>query len=82
MSKFLPNWMGLAENLAFGSYQQSAGKMMVLQLLIDDGVADRGHRANILDPTYNTCGVATGVHTVYGSMMTIDYAQVSPLNFY
>ena len=58
--------MGLAENLDFGTYPTYAGKMHVLSLLIDDGVADRGHRANILNTTYNTCGIATGVHTVYG----------------
>ena len=36
----------MAENIAFGDNQ---ARQVVIQLLVDDGVPDRGHRDNILD---------------------------------
>jgi uncharacterized protein YkwD len=43
-------------------------------LLIDDGVADRGHRRNLLDPAVRVAGIACGRHAAYGTMCVIDLA--------
>jgi uncharacterized protein YkwD len=45
-----------------------------VQLLIDDGVHPRGHRATLLDPGWRAAGVACGRHRDYGQMCVMDYA--------
>ena len=43
-------WSGaLGENLSFGC---ASAERVVLQLLVDDGVPSRGHRANILNANF------------------------------
>jgi uncharacterized protein YkwD len=65
-------WAGLsAENISFGYADAEA---VVRQLIIDDGVPGRGHRANIFDPGLNTAGVGCGQHQRYGHMCVIDFA--------
>lgn len=56
-------------------YGWTDARDIVIDLLIDDGIADRGHRVNILDPTYKTAGVACGQHRVYGIMCVVDMAE-------
>ena len=41
---------------------------VVHQLLIDDGVPDRGHRHSLLRPTHRYAGVACGPHRVHRTM--------------
>ena len=65
-------WQGLiGECIGYGPDKARA---MVMQLIIDDGVADRGHRKSIFTPAYRTAGVACGPHPRYGNMCTIDFA--------
>ena len=59
------------ENLSYG---QSTGREVVIQLLIDDGVASRGHRLNIFNQAFKTIGTSAGTHKQYENMVTIDYA--------
>ncbi len=61
-----------AENIAYGSF--ATGRDVVIDLLIDDGVPDRGHRRNIFDPTARVVGVACGRHSKFGSVCVIDQA--------
>ncbi|MBW4490944.1 MAG: hypothetical protein KME12_24530 [Trichocoleus desertorum ATA4-8-CV12] len=49
-------------------------KWHVIQLLIDDGVKDRGHRKSILKPDYRMTGVACGSHAAYTTMCVMEYA--------
>ncbi len=61
----------IAENIGYGPKDP---REMVLQLIIDDGVPDRGHRKNTFNAAFNTAGVACGFHPRFGSMCVIDFA--------
>ncbi len=61
----------IAENIAYGA---STARQIVIYLLIDDGVPDRGHRKNFLNPDFKAVGVATGSHPKYGYMSVMDLA--------
>ena len=60
-----------AEDITYGSFE---ARQIVIALLIDDGVSDRAHRKNILNPCFRFVGVANGNHPSYLSMCAIDYA--------
>jgi hypothetical protein len=60
-----------AENIAYGP---GGARDVVAQLIVDAGVAGRGHRRNIFSRSYQAAGVACGGHRVYGGMCVIDFA--------
>jgi len=65
-------WGGRAgENLAYSS---SSGDGMIVQLYIDDGVPDRGHRVNMLSPDFELVGMAHCKHSRFGGMLAVAYA--------
>jgi ankyrin repeat protein/uncharacterized protein YkwD len=57
------------------TYGRSDGFRAVLDLLIDDGVPDRGHRLGLMEPHLRKAGVAIGPHPRYGSVTVIDCAD-------
>ena len=61
----------LGENLAFGIADPLE---IVLGLLVDDGVPGRGHRRNILDPSFAHVGVALRPHPRFGVVAVVDFA--------
>lgn len=61
----------IAENIAYGA---KTARQIVIYLLIDDGVRDRGHRVNFLNPDFKVVGVAAGNHPQYGIMSVMDFA--------
>ena len=66
------DWESIAgENCAYGG---ESGRDIVMQLIVDDGVASRGHRANIFNQAFKAVGVAVGPHKTYGVVCVQDFA--------
>lgn len=61
----------VGENISYG---KGGGRDVVLKLIIDDGVADRGHRSNIFNPDFRRVGVACGDHRAYETMCVMTFA--------
>ena len=66
-------WIGhVGENISYGC-ADAAG--IVTQLLIDDGVASRGHRHNLLKDSFRVVGLALRPHETYGWCCVLDFAD-------
>jgi uncharacterized protein YkwD len=64
--------VSMNESIAYGSV--SAGAEVIENLIIDDGVKDRGHRRNLYDPTSRLVGIACGPHPKYAVTCVIVQA--------
>jgi uncharacterized protein YkwD len=61
----------LAESISYGEVSALA---VVRAFTIDDGVSDRGHRADVFDPGLRFAGVACGPHRRFRAMCVVDFA--------
>ena len=61
-----------SENVDYGQFR--SGREVVEDLIIDDGVPDRGHRRNIFESSARVVGVACAPHLKYGSVCVIAQA--------
>jgi uncharacterized protein YkwD len=61
----------IAENIDFGSTKASE---IIISLIVDDGVSNRGHRQNIFNPSLKIIGVGLADHTEYEKCTVLDYA--------
>ena len=69
----LGTWQGLiAENISAG---EEGAREVVIQLLVDDGVAGRGHRKNLFNPKLHLAGAGFAPHQIYRVTTVIDYAD-------
>jgi len=59
----------VAEIISYGSVDAVDA---MRQLIVDDGVADRGHREIVYSAELRFAGAACGPHPIYGSMCVID----------
>jgi uncharacterized protein YkwD len=69
----LGRWQSrVAENISTG---EDDPRLVVIQLLVDDGVPSRGHRKNLFDPDLHQAGAGAATHSQYGMVCVIDYAD-------
>ena len=59
------------ENLSFHC---ETAEEVLSQLIIDDGVPERGHRLNIFNPEFKVFGCYSGSHKDYDFMTCMDFA--------
>jgi uncharacterized protein YkwD len=65
-------WIGtVGENISYG---MRSARQIVIQLIVDDGVRGRKHRANIFKKDFRVVGVAYGQHSRMGAMCVTDFA--------
>ena len=57
------------------SYGFAEARQIVMALIIDDGVASRGHRRSIFNGDFHLAGMATGPHKTFKHMCVIDFAN-------
>ena len=65
-------WSATGEAIAYGS---DRAEDVILQLIVDDGVPDRGHRRILFNPVYDLVGVACGPHPVWREVCVLDFAR-------
>jgi uncharacterized protein YkwD len=54
-------------------YEVTTARQIMIALIIDDGVANRGHRRNIFDPNYRITGISVSDPMSFGAKCVIDY---------
>ena len=62
---------GIGENII---YESSSVRELVMGWLVDDGVANRGHRRNLLSSSYRYLGVSVGDRGEFGEMCVLTFA--------
>ena len=67
-------WSATGEAIAYGPHR---AEDVILQLIVDDGVLDRGHRRILFNPAYELVGVACGPHPVWREVCVLDFARPS-----
>jgi len=72
MNRYGAFYWTAGENLAYSNSPN--GESYIMQLFVDDGVASRGHRDNIMKGAYGVTGVAIGEHKTYGYQVCLGYA--------
>jgi len=55
-------------------YGHQEARDIVVALIVDDGVPDRGHRRAIFDPAFTLVGVGHGANVLYDWACVIDFA--------
>ncbi|MEO0645583.1 MAG: CAP domain-containing protein [Cyanobacteria bacterium J06650_10] len=62
------------ENIDYGS---TSAQDVLISLLVDDGVPDRGHRINLFRPEWTTAGAGCGPHATIRTVCVVNYANMS-----
>ena len=69
----MPRYMEVGENIYYGEYTPEE---IVLQLLIDEGIEDLGHRHNLLNPGFNSLGISIKPHKEYGYNCVMSFGKL------
>jgi uncharacterized protein YkwD len=67
-------WSATGEAIAYGPWR---AEDVILQLIVDDGVPDRGHRRILFSPAYELAGVACAPHPVWREVCVLDFARAA-----
>ncbi|NJC40760.1 uncharacterized protein YkwD [Brevundimonas alba] len=67
-------WSATGEAIAYGP---DRAEDVILQLIVDDGVPDRGHRRILFNPVYGLVGSACAPHRVWRRVCVLDFARAS-----
>ena len=62
------------ENIDYGS---TSAQDVIISLIVDDGVPDRGHRINLFRPEWSTAGAGCGPHATIRTVCVVNYANTS-----
>ena len=62
----------VGQNISYGAISAEA---VAMQMIVDDGVAGRFHRDNVLYDRFNVAGIACGAHRRYQQICTIVYSH-------
>ena len=65
-------WSATGEAIAYGS---DRAEDVILQLIVDDGVPDRGHRRILFNPVYTLVGAACAPHPVWRTVCVLDFVR-------
>jgi hypothetical protein len=66
-------WQGkIGENIYYGSTNV---RHVIVNLLVDDGIADRIHRKNLLDIDFKHVGAVIGPHSLHTSSCVMNFAS-------
>ena len=71
-SPLMTKYTEVGENIYYGQYTPLE---IVIQLLIDEGIEDLGHRKNLLSPKFNSVGVAIKPHKTYDYNCVMGFGQ-------
>lgn len=66
--------IAIGEAITYGPYAADRGRDVIAQLIVDDGVPDRGHRKTLFDHDFRLAGVACGSHPQFEMTCVIDFA--------
>lgn len=72
INRYGGNFSTAGENIAYGL---TTGREIIIGLLVDDGVPNRGHRTNILSTSFTQTGVSFDKHLKIRHMCAIVYAN-------
>jgi uncharacterized protein YkwD len=61
-----------SENADYGA--TISGRDVIEDMIIDDGVPNRGHRRDTFDPSARAVGIGCAPHPRYGTVCVIDQA--------
>ncbi|MES2589069.1 MAG: CAP domain-containing protein [Bacteroidota bacterium] len=70
--KFAPRYSTTGENCDYGN---DTALEIVMHLLIDEDVSDKGHRKNILNKTFLSVGLSIQNHKKYGTCCVMDFGD-------
>lgn len=70
IGRYLDWDIAIAENIDFGA---TSGEELIISLLVDDGIEDRGHRDTLFNTKVNYIGIGVGYHREYDVCTVIDY---------
>lgn len=74
IQRYLKDGRRFGENLQFGTPNALE---VIIDLIVDDDVPDRGHRKSVFNSAWEMNGVFTGKHTVYDFMSCLNHVAGS-----